>query len=334
MSSQQPIASVDIANLALDLLSQEPVTSIVTPASPTADIMARWYDQTRRLLLRKYIFNFARKVALLTVDPDAPTHPEFVNGYSLPTDLVRMLKLGDRILWGGAIPTQFFDFSAGYLYCDDLTDQAGFASAVEVLTITAVYRSGDTYLGIPVPAGSTVVTVAGGTPVVDAQYQVSAVVGTTQLNGSTYKLVAGLLGSNSVYYLQTTGGQNFDSSAYGVYVSGGLATVTYLPPSATPAASGLQLTYTYDAQLVTKFDSAFVDLLAATLAARTCKKITGKDPSDKLIAELRNAEVAAAAISGQEKPPMRVQRSRIRDVRRSGGIFRNNTVIGGWGPGS
>lgn len=334
MSSQQPIASVDIANLALDLLSQDPVTSIVNPASPAADVMARWYDQTRRLLLRKYIFNFARKVALLTVDANAPTHPEFVNGYALPTDLVRLLKLGDRILWGGAIPTQFFDFSAGYLYCDDLTDQSGFATAVETLTISGVYRSGDTYAGTPVPAGSTVVTVLGGTPIVDGQYQISAVVGTTQLNGNTYTLVAGVLGASSVYYLQTTGGQNFDSSAYGVYVSGGILALTYRPPASTPAASGLQITYTYDAQLVTKFDSAFIDVLAATLAVRTCKKITGKNPSQDLISELRNAEVAAAAISGQEKPPVRVQRSRIRSVRRSGGIFRDNTQLGGWGPGS
>lgn len=327
MSSQQPIASVDIANLALDLLSQPPVPSIVNPASPTADVMARQYDQVRRLLLRKYIFNFARKVALLTVDANAPTHPEFVNGYALPTDLVRILKLGDRILFGGAIPTDYFDFSAGYLYCDEVSGQ-GFTSPTETLTITGVYRSGDTYAGTPVPAGSTVVVVAGGTPVVDAQYQVSAVVGTTQLNGNTYKLVAGTLGASSVYYLQTTGGQNFDSSAYGVYVSGGQLAATYVPPAATPAASGLQISYTYDAQLVTKFDAAYIDLLALTLAVRTCKKITGKNPSQDLIAELRNAEIAAAAISGQEKPTVRVQRSRIRDVRRSGGIFRNNTVIG------
>ena len=328
----QPVASVDIANLALDLLAQQPVTNIVTPDSPAADVMARHYDQARRLLLRKYIFNFARKTVLLTKDANAPAHPEYVNGYSLPIDCVRILKLGDRVLWGGAIPTQFFDFSAGYLYCDDLTEQDTVATAVPTLTITGVYRSGDTYAGVVVPAGSTVVTVAGGTPIVDAQYQLSGIVGTTQLNGNVYKFVAGLLGSNAVYYLQTTGGQNFDSSAYGVYVSGGTAAATYVPPGATPASSGLELNYIFDATNVLKFDPAFIDVLAAQLAVRTCKKITGKDPSDKLLSELRNAELAAAAVAGQEKPPVRVQRSRIRDVRRSGGIFRNNTVIGGWGP--
>lgn len=330
--SQLPVASVDIANLALDALSQTVVPSIVDPQSAVADIMARWYDQTRRLVLRKYIFNFSRKVALLTPSANAPTHPEFTNGYALPIDLIRILKLGDRVLWGGNIPTQFFDFSSGYLYCDNLTDQANVTSPSASLTLTGVYRSGDTYASVAVPAGSTVVTISGGTPITDAQYQISAVVGTTQLNGNTYKLVAGALGANTVYFLQTTGGQNFDSSAYGVYVSGGLATVTYIPPGSTILTTGLQLTYTYDAQNVLQFDTAFIDVLSLTLAARSCKKITGKDPTDKLLSELRNAEIAAAAISGQEKPPVRVQRSRIREVRRAGGIFRNNTIIGGWGP--
>ena len=93
----QPTAGVDIANLALDLLNQDPVVSIVNPAAVAADILARWYDQVRRLLLRKYIFNFARKVVLLAPNANAPTHPEFVKGYSLPIDSIRLLKLGDRV---------------------------------------------------------------------------------------------------------------------------------------------------------------------------------------------------------------------------------------------
>ncbi len=190
-------------------------------------------------------------------------------------------------------------------------------------------RSGEIYAGITVPLGSTVILVAGGTPVPGGQYQILGVVGTVQLNGNTYQLVAGLLGATAVYYLQTAGGQNFDSSSYGVYVSGGSAIPNYLPPGASANPTGLQLTYTYDAQNVLQFDSAFIDVLVLTLAVRSCKRVTGKDPSDKLLAELRNAEVAAAAISGQEKPPVRIQRSRIRDVRRAGGWWPNNTRIGG-----
>jgi hypothetical protein len=293
--------------------------------------LALWYDQCRRLLLRKYIFNFARKVTLLTPTTNAPAHPEFVNGYALPVDLVRMLKLGDRILYGGAIPVPFYDYSAGYLYCDDLTPLGTTGTLAPVLTVTGISRSGDVYAGTTIPAGSTIIFVSGGTPIPGAQYQLSGITGTTQANGNVYQLVAGLLGSTPVYYLQTTGGQNFDSQAWGVYVAGGSATAIYVPPGVAGQTTGLQLTYSYDAQNVLQFDPAFIDLLACTLAARSCRQVTKKDPSDKLLAELRNAEVAAAAISGQERPPVRVQRSRIRSVRRSGGIYRNNTVLNGWG---
>jgi hypothetical protein len=326
----QPTASVDIANLALDLLAQDPVVSIVNPSVVAADILARWYDQIRRLLLRKYIFNFARKVILLTPSANAPAHPEFVNGYALPVDLVRILKLGDRILYGGAIPTQLFDFSQGYLYCDNLTDQGVSAEiSAPTLQITAIYRSGDTYLGTVVPVGSTVVAIASGTPIVGGQYQISSVLGATQANGNVYQIVPGLLGANAVYFLQTAGGQNFDSSAWAPYISGGYAASVYTPPGSLTNPTGLELSYTYDAKNVLQFDPAFIDVLAATLAVRTCKKITGKNPSQDLVSELRNAEVVAAAIAGQEKPPVRVQTSRIRNVRRAGGIYNNNTVIGG-----
>lgn len=326
----QPIASVDIANLALDLLAQDPVVSIVNPQQVAADIVARWYDQIRRLLLRKYIFNFARKVVLLTPNPNAPVHPEFANGYSLPIDLVRILKLGDRILYGGAIPSRMFDFSQGFLYCDNLTDQGiSIVSPAATLQITGLYRTGDTYAGVVVPVGSTVVTLGGGTPIQGAQYLVSGIVGTVQANGNAYQIVPDLLGPNAVYFLQTTGGQNFDSSAWTPYVSGGYASAVYVPPGSLTQPNGLEFSYIYDAQNVLQFDPAFIDVLAATIAARICKKVTNKNPSADLISELRNAEIAAAAISGQEKPPVRVQRSKIRDVRRAGGIFINNTVIGG-----
>ena len=222
----QPISEIDVVNLALDRLGHHPGSSISNPQDAVEFVMSRWYQQTRREMLRKYIFNFARKSVLLTASANAPTHPEFSNGYALPNDFVRLLTIGDRVLYGGAIPTNFFDFNQGFLYCDDLTDQGA---------------------------------------------------------------------------------------------------------AAVPAAA-LQVNYIYDVKLVQAFDPLFLKVLVLQLAVNVCKKVTGKEPSERLLSELLDADVAAAAVAGQEKPPRRVQRSRIRDVRRSGGIFRNNTVIGGWGP--
>ena len=330
----QAISAVDICNLALDRLGHHPLSSIDAPQDAMEFVMARWYDSTRREMLRKYIFNFARKSVRLTTSANAPAHPEFTNGYALPNDFIRLLTIGDRILYGGAIPTQFFDFNQGFLYCDDLTDQGtGVAVPAPVLGISAIYRSGDTLAGVVVPAGSTVIVPSGSTPIPGAVYTLGSVGGAVQANGNQYQIVAGTLGNaGAVYFLQTAGGQNFDSAAWSAYTSGGTATPTYVPPGTPQASTGLQVNYVYDVKLVQSFDPLFVKVLWLQLAVNICKKITTKEPSERLLAELLDANMAAAAVAGQEKPPRRVQRSRIRDVRRSGGIFRNNTVIGGWGP--
>ncbi len=331
MSSQHPVAGVDVANLALGRLGQSPVADIVNPdpSDPAAQICTRWYDQTRREKLNQHIFNFARKTALLTPTPDAPAHPEFVNGYALPVDFVRLLTLGDRILYGGNIPTEFMDFSAGFLYCDDITDQGtGVVLPAPTLSITAIYRSGDVISGVAVPHGQTVIAVSGGIPIPGAQYQISAVVGTTQVNGNSYQIIAGTLSSLSVYFLQTTAGFNFDSAAFSVYVSGGVATPVFVPPGALGSPTGLEMSYVFDAQDVARFNPAFVKALWLQLAVNMCKDVTKKEPDQRLIDALKDADVSAAAVAGQEKPPRRVQRSKIRAVRRPGGIFRNNAILG------
>lgn len=223
--SQAPGTAVDICNLALDRIGQNSAVNIDTPTTPSEDVCARHYDQTRRELLREYIFNFARKPVILTVNPNAPTHPEFVNGYNLPNDFVRLLTIGDRILYGGNTPSVFYDISDGVLYCDD----------------------------------RTALTDSNGDPI-----------------------------------------------------------------------TGLQIKYIFDAVVVPKFDSLFIKVFKLQLASNIAYKFTLKASlKTDLEEELKAAHLKAAAISGQEKPPVRVQRSRLRDVRRSGGIFRNNTVIGG-----
>jgi hypothetical protein len=141
----------------------------------------------------------------------------------LPGDFVRLLTIGDRILYGGNVPTRFFSISSDgaktYLYCDNVTDQGG-------------------------------------------------------------------------------------------------------------GAPGLRVEYIFDAVTVPLFDSLFVNVLARQLARNIAYKFTLKSSLVKdLESALAGAHLKAAAVSGQEKPPRRIQRSRIRDVRRSGGIFRNNTVI-------
>ena len=224
----QPTGPVDICNLALDRIGQDSISSILNPQTTNEDICARHYDQTRRKMLRKFIFNFARKAAVLPPNLTAPTRDDFANAFSIPNDFIRLLTLGDGIVDGGALASRNFDISGPYIYCDS-------ATAFDPVTLNP---------------------------------------------------------------------------------------------------TGLDIKYIYDAVLVPQFDALFVDVLVLELAKSMAFKFTLKPTLVKGLEEqLLDANLAAAAVASQEKPPVRVQRSRIRSVRRSGGIFTDNTVIGGPGTG-
>jgi hypothetical protein len=218
---QQPGTPVDVCNLALQACGQTTrITSILAPQTPLEDMGADWYDQTRREALREYIFNFARRPVTLYVGTPPIVDPQFATAYLLPLDQLRLLTIGDRLLYGGNTPTDFYNIADGWLYLD--------------------------------------------------------------------------------------------------------AAVT------PDAADGVPIEYIYDAVTVAKFDPCFVEVLYLRLAQRFARPLKApKSTRDDIVEALAKAELKAAAISGQEKPLRRVQRSRVRDVRRSGGIFRNNTIIGG-----
>lgn len=87
-----PSSATDICNLALDLLSSETILNAVTPTTATEDVLARWYDKSRRKVLREHPWNFAIKRAVLAA---SSTTPAF--GYSaqfpVPSDFIRLLTL-------------------------------------------------------------------------------------------------------------------------------------------------------------------------------------------------------------------------------------------------
>lgn len=88
----------------------------------------------------------------------------------------------------------------------------------------------------------------------------------------------------------------------------------------------INILYCYDATTVPKWDSLFVDLMRVQGAKDMAYAFTLK-PS--LVAsideELKDVKLQAAAVAGQEKPPRRIQRSKLRDNRRMGGIWRDTT---------
>lgn len=83
--------------------------------------------------------------------------------------------------------------------------------------------------------------------------------------------------------------------------------------------SSLKIRYVYDFTEVARMDPLFVDVLAAELALRIAYKVTGSDEAAERITEhLKKIAPEAYAIDGQERPPIRIQRSKFLQRRRSG----------------
>lgn len=207
-----PSSDVHICNLALKRLGVDTITSLANPVGKSAETCALHYDQTRRFLLRKFIFNFAKRLVTLTEATDTTPAHGFGTAYRLPNDNLRLLAIGDISLVNGDLPAGLYELSEGYIFTDSGTED------------------------------------------------------------------------------------------------------------------GLNIAYIFDAKVVTKYDPLFVNLLKLQLANDMAYAFTLKTGVKQAIEqELEKAEVAAAAVAGQEKPPRRVERSRLRDCRRIGGFPRDNS---------
>lgn len=88
----------------------------------------------------------------------------------------------------------------------------------------------------------------------------------------------------------------------------------------------INIQYVYDNVVVSQWDTLFVNLMRLQLAKDMAYGFTLK-PSLVVSVdnELADVKLQAAAIAGQEKPPRRIQRSRILTARRIGGNRRDPT---------
>lgn len=84
---------VSICNLALDRCGQETISNIESPTTEAEQLMARWYDVSRRKLLAEYVWNFAKKRETLARQTTAPLF-DFADAYKLPNDYISLLTVG------------------------------------------------------------------------------------------------------------------------------------------------------------------------------------------------------------------------------------------------
>jgi len=90
-----PVSAVEVCNLSLDLLRHSTlITSIDTPETEEESLGARWYDATRRSVLRMFPWNFARKRATISLNATAPEFG-YSDAYDLPNDFLNVIFVGE-----------------------------------------------------------------------------------------------------------------------------------------------------------------------------------------------------------------------------------------------
>lgn len=140
-----PATSVDICNLALDRLGEARITSIAAPTGRADLLLSTQYDARRQELLRRFIFNFSRKYAVVNAAPATGVGAVvpafgFARAYALPTDFIRLLALGD-VSVNDDVEAELYDLSDGYVYCDEGTTsganvQLNFHYIYDAVTVT------------------------------------------------------------------------------------------------------------------------------------------------------------------------------------------------------
>jgi len=110
-----PSDSLAICNLALDLLSQ-PAISSISEATVQARRCARWYDATRRELLRMHFWNFAKKQVELSRSSTVTPLEGYTDAYKLPNDYIRLMNIGDTQT---SLQQMDFNIVNGYLYLNN-----------------------------------------------------------------------------------------------------------------------------------------------------------------------------------------------------------------------
>jgi len=291
------MTALEICNLALSLIKVPSVASITSATTVEEEVAALWYAPSRQELLRKHPWNFAKSRAQLAADPTAPLFG-YDYKYPLPSDFMRLRFIGSSN--AGLVGIDYdMETDQFILISDGTTDSTEIA-------ITAITQ-----------ANPGVVTAAAHGYEDDDIVVISDVVGMTDVNDTNYKVTSA---ATDTFALYTEAGVAVSTLAYGAYTSGG--TITKAPL--------LNIGYVFDEDDTTKFDPLFVKALALQLAVNMSYGFAGKST---LRTDCRNmlmeALQEARAINGQDKPPVRVTRSRVIGARRrysSGSGYEGNPL--------
>jgi hypothetical protein len=107
---------LSLINNALILIGDVPLTSL-TSGTRAQIVATSLYDNIVQNELSKFRWGFARKVAQLSLDVAAPIGNEWESKYTLPADMLNLIKLDPSINYQ-IIENKVYCNYSGSLYCD------------------------------------------------------------------------------------------------------------------------------------------------------------------------------------------------------------------------
>ena len=101
-------SATDIANMALSLLGDIEITNIDQPNSTPARLCRKFYDMSVDSLAELHDWSFLLKISKLQLIKKLDGGHEFTYEYSMPTNFLRMVSIGDRTFSYEIIGSSFF----------------------------------------------------------------------------------------------------------------------------------------------------------------------------------------------------------------------------------
>lgn len=94
-------SATDIINMGLVKIGEKRISSqgYATPTNERERIANEHYERLRDAELRKNIWNFAVKRAVLSEDATAPTGNDYSTRYALPADFLRLINIEETTDW-------------------------------------------------------------------------------------------------------------------------------------------------------------------------------------------------------------------------------------------
>jgi hypothetical protein len=308
--SGAPAVEIDVCNQTCDYLRQAPISSISPPSNQIEAAFARQFPIARRTVLRKYVWNFAKAEANISL----------VGTTTKSGSTVAAAITGITQAATGVVTAASHGFTTGMQI--SITGVVGMTQLNNTLfTVTVI----DTNTFSLIYNGAVVNTVGYGAYVSGGVATPSQAVPLITQPSDFSDFYA--LPSDFIRFLSCGGASETYANATGTYDIRGKQLLINNSATAT-----INLRYIRDVQDMSQWDDLARQVLSLTMAVALAYQLTGDPAVTKAMNALLMAEIPdAVSIDGQEAPPLRILNSSVLTARRQG-IYGTPGYITGFPP--